>query len=196
MPGGNWLNKKMNPLLFDFKQNAQKTFQLLQEDIKVIRTGRATPALIEDMIVDTYGGQTSLKLMELATITTEGPSALVIVPFDVSILQDIEKAILKSSMGLSPQVQGSRIVVKIPPLSQEQREKLLKFVNQKVEEKRVIIRNHRDETRRKIRQQLEKKEIAEDEKFRLEKEIDNLTQKFMEQIQEVKEVKEKEIMQV
>ncbi len=186
----------MNPLLFDFKQNAQKTFQLLQEDIKVIRTGRATPALIEDMIVDTYGGQTSLKLMELATITTEGPSALVIVPFDVSILQDIEKAILKSSMGLSPQVQGSRIVVKIPPLSQEQREKLLKFVNQKVEEKRVIIRNHRDETRRKIRQQLEKKEIAEDEKFRLEKEIDNLTQKFMEQIQEVKEVKEKEIMQV
>lgn len=186
----------MSPLLFDFKQNAQKTVHLLKEDVKIIRTGRASPALVEDMVVDTYGEQTSLKLMELATITTEGPSALVIVPFDVSTLQDIEKVILKSSMGLSPQIQGSRIVVKISPLSQEQREKLLKLVNQKVEEKRIIIRNHRDEARKKIRHQLEKKEIAEDDKFRLEKEIDNLAQNFMEQIQEVKENKEKEIMEI
>lgn len=186
----------MNPHLNDFKQNALKTLQLLKEDIKVIRTGRASPALVEAMIVETYGGQTSLKLMELANITTEGPSVLVIIPFDISTLQDIEKAILKSAIGLSPQTQGSRIVVKIPPLSQEQREKLLKVVNQKIEEKRIIIRNHRDEARKKIKHQVDKKEITEDAKFRLEREIDNLTQTFMEQIQEVKEIKEKEIMEV
>ena len=89
-------------------------------------------------------------------------------------------------MGLSPQTQGNKIIVKVPSLSQEQREKLIKFVSQKVEEKRQIVRNHRDEARRKLRVLLDSKEINEDMKFRTEKEIDNISQKSMEEIHQIK----------
>lgn len=186
----------MELLLQDFQRNISKTIQSLREDLKLIRTGRASPALIEDLPVEAYGGQTKLKLLELATITTEGSTGLLIAPFDPSVISDIEKAILKSSLGLSPSVQGSKVVIKIPPLSQEQREKMLKLISQKIEEKKNIIRNHRDEVRRKIRLQLEQKTITEDDKFRTEKEVDSITTKNIEEIQSLKESKEKEIMEV
>ncbi len=186
----------MDSLLNDFKQSLQKTIQVLKDDIKMIRSGRASPAFIENFIVEAYGGQSKLKLMELATITTEGPSTLVVVPFDISTIADIEKSILKSTLGFSPQTQGSRILIKIPALSQEQREKIIKLVNSKVEERKNILRNQRDEVRRKIKSDFEKKIITEDEKFRMEKEIDNITHKMMEEIQKIKETKEKEIMEV
>lgn len=186
----------MDLLLQDFQRNISKTIQSLREDLKLIRTGRASPALIEDLQVEAYGGQTKLKLLELATITTEGSTGLLIAPFDPSVISDIEKAILKSSLGLSPSVQGSKVVIKIPPLSQEQREKMLKLISQKIEEKKNIIRNHRDDVRRKIRLQLEQKTITEDDKFRTEKEVDSITTKNIEEIQSLKESKEKEIMEV
>ncbi len=186
----------MESVLAEFKNNTEKTVALLREDLKMIRTGRATPALVESLQIETYGGQAKLKLVELASITTEGPAAIVIVPFDVNTVQDIERAILKSTLGLSPQTQGNRIVVKVPSLSQEQREKIVKFVGQKVEEKRQIVRNHRDEARRKLRNMLENKEINEDVKFRTEKEIDNIAHENMEEIQMLKESKEREIHEV
>lgn len=186
----------MEPLLQDFQQNLSKTINSLKEDLKLIRTGRASPALVENLQVETYGGQTTLKLLELATITTEGSTSLLIAPFDPSVTPDIEKAILKSSLGLSPNVHGTTIVVKIPPLSQEQREKMIKLVSQKVEEKKSIIRNHRDEVRRKIKQRLEQKTITEDDKFRTEKEVDNVASRNIEEVQKLKEAKEKEVMQI
>lgn len=186
----------MELVLEDFKKNVEKTVSLLKEDIRVIRTGRATPALVEGLQVETYNGQAKLKLLELASIITEGPATLVIVPFDVQTIPDIERAILKSALGLTPQTKGHRIDIKVPSLSQEQREKLIKFVKQKVEEKRQIIRNHRDETRKKLRILLDTKEINEDIKFRAEKEIDNISQKSQEEIQRIKENKEKEIQEV
>ena len=134
--------------------------------------------------------------MEMATITTEGSAALVISPFDPSTIPDIEKAILKSPLGLSPQVQGTKVIIRIPPLSEEQREKYVKLVGQKVEEKRGIIRNHRDDKRKKIKLSFDSKEITEDDKYRIEKEIDNLTQKSNEELLFIKEQKEKEIREV
>ncbi|MEX1052472.1 MAG: ribosome-recycling factor [Patescibacteria group bacterium] len=186
----------MDEIVSDFSNLVEKSIQALQEDLKSVRTGRATSALIEDLLVQTYGGQSNLKLLELATITTEGPSALVIVPFDVSTLQDIEKAILKSTLSLSPQTQTNRIIVKIPPLSQEQREKMTKLIGEKVEEKREVVRNHRDEARKKVRLGVDQKTITEDEKFRLEKEIDTQSQNTMNKIQELKDAKEKDILQL
>lgn len=186
----------MDLLLQDFQQNIIKTIQSLKEDLKLIRTGRASPALVEDLLVETYGGQTKLKLLELATITTNGPTGLLIAPFDPSVISDVEKTILKSSLGLSPSVQGSKIIIKIPPLSQEQREKVIKVIGQKVEEKKNIIRNHRDDIRRKIKLQLEQKTISEDDKFRIEKEVDDIAHKNIEDLQQIKEAKEKEIMEV
>ncbi|MEK7070859.1 MAG: ribosome recycling factor [Patescibacteria group bacterium] len=186
----------MNPAVTDFKKHTEQALLHLKEDLKSIRTGRATPALIENMPVETYGGQTTLRLMELATIGTSDPSTLSIQPFDSSVQQDIEKAILKSALGLTPSTQGHIIIVKIPPLSQEQREKYIKLLGQKIEEKRNNVRNFRDDARRKVKHQLEKKEINEDQRFRVEKEIDSLSQSLMEDIQAIKEAKEKEIMQV
>lgn len=182
--------------LSDFKSNLQLTVTALKEELKSIRTGRANPAMIEDIIIEAYGGSTKLRLKELATITTDGASALLIAPFDPSTIIDIEKGILKSPLGISPQTQGVRITIRIPPMSQEQRDKYMKLVGQMIEEKRSIIRNHRDDVRKKIRDEFDKKNLTEDDKYRFEKEIDTLTQKANEDIASVKAAKDTEIQQV
>lgn len=186
----------MHPITQEFKQHVQKGVELLKEDLKTIRTGRATPALVENLQVTTYGGSTTLKLREIATITTEGATMLYIVPFDPATNQDIEKAIMASAVGLSPASQGTRILVKVPPLNQEQRQKFVKLVGQIVEERKVSTRGNRDDARRKIKVQVDVKSLTEDDKFRLEKEIDDITQKINEEIQKVKDAKEQEIMSV
>ena len=179
-----------------FKTNIQLTISALKEELKSIRTGRANPAMIEDIIIEAYGGSTKLRLKELSTITTEGASALLIAPFDPSTIQDIEKGILKSPLGISPQTQGTRITIRIPPMSQEQRDKYVKLVGQMIEEKRSIVRNHRDDVRKKIREEFDKKILTEDDKYRMEKEVDTLTQKANEDIATVKTMKDAEIQQV
>jgi len=186
----------MNPIISNFQQDIAKVVSDLKESLKTLRTGRVNPSIVENLIVETYGGQTKLRLLELATTTMEGPSAVVINPFDPSVIKDIEKAIFKSPLGISPSTQGNRIVVRFPPLSQEQREKYIKLLGEMIEEKRSIIRNIRDETRKRIRIKHEAKEITEDDKYRLEKEIDNLTQQTMEEIKSIKENKEQQIHEV
>lgn len=179
-----------------FDKQLQQAAASLKEDLKAFRTGRANPSLIEQLPVDAYGGSTKLKLMELSTITTEGPAALVIMPFDPSTTTDIEKAILKSPLGLSPQVQGQKITIRIPPLSEEQREKYIKLVGQKVEDKKGVVRNMRDDVRKKIKVMFDAKQLTEDDKYRLEKEIDTLTQKMNGELATIRESKETEIRQV
>ena len=186
----------MDDLTSHFKNSSQRVILQLKEDLKTIRTGKANPALIEGIMVETYGGQTKLKILELATVTTEGASTIAVQPFDPSTTADIEKAILKSPIGLTPAPQGGKLLVKIPPLSQEQREKMMKLINQMIEEKKVIIRNMRDDVRKKIKTMQENKEITEDDKFRKEKEIDTLTQQLMEDIQTIKDHKEQEIKEI
>jgi len=186
----------MDPVISEFQQNSEKAILYLKEDLKSIRTGRASPSLVENLVVETYGGQAKLKLYELASLSTEGPTTLVIVPFDPSIIADIEKSILKSPLGISPQTQGNRILLRLPTMATDQREKMIKLVGQKIEEKKVIIRGFRDEARKKIKLSFEKKETTEDNKFRLEKEIDNLTQKQMEELDKVKDNKEKGINEI
>lgn len=185
----------MEEVLSKYRQDAESIISYLREDLKSIRTGRANPSLVENLIVETYGGQAKLKLQEVATITLEA-NALSVIPFDHSTLIDIEKAILKSPLGLSPVTQGNRIIIKIPTLSEEQRQKMVKLVHQKIEERKNMIRNARDDQRRKIKSSFENKEITEDNKFRLEKEIDSLSQQFMKTIEEIKNRKEEEIMEV
>jgi ribosome recycling factor len=186
----------MHPAINEFKSNAQQSVNVLKEDLKSIRTGRANPAMIEGLEVETYGGSTKLRLKELSTMTTEGASTIVIVPFDPSTANDIERAIQKSPLGITPQNEGTKILVRIPPLSQEQREKMIKVVSGKIEDKKVAIRNQRDDVRKKIKIMFENKEITEDDKFRMEKEIDSLTQKINEDIQDIKDSKEQEIREV
>lgn len=186
----------MDPTISEFKQDVSKTIASLHEELKSIRTGQANPSLVENVIAEVYGGQSKLKLLELSTITTEGPITIVISPFDPSTISDIEKAILKSPLGLSPIVQNNRVLVKIPPLSEEQRKKMIKLVNQIIEEKKEIVRNHRDEARKKIKNDFEEKIITEDDKYRIEKEIDKESQKYMENLVTLKTNKEAEILEV
>lgn len=183
-------------IVSSFNQQSLKTIVSLKEDLKSIRTGRSSPSIVENLMVETYGGQSKLKLLELATITTDGPSSLLIIPFDPSIIQDIERSILKSPLGLTPAVQGSKIIIRIPSLNTEQREKYIKIVGEKIEEKKVTIRNHRDDARRIIKTTFEKKEMSEDEKYRLEKEIDVQSTKYMEEINTIRVNKEIEIREV
>lgn len=183
-------------LLNEFKQKSQKIIEFLKEDLKSIKTGKANPSLVENIVVETYGGTTKLKLMELSTINSEGPNILTISPFDPSIITDIEKAILKSPLGLSPSIQGNKIIIKIPPLSSEQREKYIKLAREKIEERKNQIRNLRDEIRKMIKNLFEKKQITEDEKYRLEKDIDNQNSILMKEIDNIKEKKEREIKEI
>lgn len=186
----------MHPIVNDFKQSAEKSLLYLREDLKSIRTGKINPSLIENITVQTYQGQAQLKLVELGTTAVESPTTIAITPFDPSTISDIEKALLKSPLGINPLVQNTRIIVKLPPLSQEQREKLVKLINQKTEERKNIIRGFRDEARKKIKQLFESKKITEDEKFRFDKEIDSETQRLMEELQKIRQNKEKEILEI
>ncbi len=179
-----------------FKAAAQKTIDHLKEELQTIRTGRAAPAMIEGLMVDAYGGTTKMKMMELATITNEGVSTLIISPYDQSTIQDIEKSILKSPLGLTPKVEGNRIRVLFPQLNEEQRQKFVKVVGQKVEDHRESIRGHRDEARKSIKTEHDAKTITDDDKFRLEKDIDAANAKFIEEIQQIKDRKEQQIMEV
>lgn len=185
----------MDPII-EFKTQSNKVIAGLKEDLKSIRTGRATPSLVENIIVETYGGQSKLKVMELASIVTDGPTALVITPYDPSVLSDMEKAILKSPLGINPVVQGNSINLRVPPLSTEQREKYIKLASTHIEERKGMIRNLRDNARKMIKTAFENKEITEDDKYRQEKEIDQVSQKIMEEIELLKSKKEAEIREV
>jgi len=186
----------MNEYQTEFRALCQKVIDQLKEELKLIRTGRANPAMVENLLVDAYGGQSKLKLMEVATITNETSLVLAITPFDLSTISEIERAILKSPLGLSPRHQNNKILITIPPLSEEQREKMIKIINQAIETHRHSIRNHRDESRKKIKYDFEAKTITEDDQFRMEKEIDMLAQKIMEEIQIIREKKGAEIREV
>lgn len=186
----------MNNIQTDFRNEAEKIINNLRTDLTSIRTGRASPSIVENITVETYQGQAKLKLLELASITASDAQTLNIIPFDMSTMKDIEKAILKSPLGMNPSTIGNKIVLKLPPLSEEQRHKILKVVNQKIEEKKEYLRIMRDNARKKIRHNFDLKQSTEDEKFREEKEIDNMSQKYNETISDIKHKKEKEIVEI
>lgn len=181
----------MDPLI-KFKQESEKVISHLASELKSFRTGKASPAIVEEIEIEAYS-QTKLRLKEVAAITTLDSASLLVKPFDPSILNNIEKAILKTPLGITPQVQGSQIILKFPPLTEEQRQKLIKFLNQTIEEKRNLVRRFRDESRKMIKTQFTEKKITEDQRFRLEKQLDEETKNFMAKIDELKTKKEVEL---
>lgn len=183
-------------LISEFKQKLDRVIEKTKEEIVTIKTGKASPVMVESLMVLSYGGTTKLKLLELATIMTEGASGLLIAPFDPSTVQDIEKAILSSPLNLTPRVDGKNIHIKIPPLSEEQRKQMLKTVSTKIEEGKVAMRHDRDEARKKVKAAQEEKTISEDDKFRIEKDIDKITHEYTLSLEELKSRKEKELMEV
>ena len=170
------------------------SLQALEEDLSRIRTGRASPALVEKLPVEYYGTPTSL--MQLASISVPEPRQLLIKPFDASSVKDIEKAILTSDLGLTPTNDGKAIRLNLPALTEDRRRDLVKVVQTRVEEARVSVRNIRRDAIKDMREFEQEKLVGEDDLIRGEKEAQELTDKYIEEINEIGETKEKEIMEV
>lgn len=163
----------------------QKALEILREDLGTIRAGRANAALIENIRMKVYGGSQELSLKELATISVSPPQAITVTPFDVSIIEEIERGLLQANLGLSVAQDGEIIRVKLPALTEERRQEFIKLAKTKSEGVRVMIRQIRHEVINNVRRWLAEKEIAEDEKFRLEKEIQKITDEVMEEVEGV-----------
>ena len=161
-----------------------------------IRTGRATPALVQDIKIMAYGGAQELRVMELASIHVEDNDTLVIKPWDQSVIGEIAKGINHSGLGLSANIDGEIIRIKIPPLTEERRKEFVKLLKQEIEHGKVAIRQVRHEGMKAISQAETNKEISEDDKHRLEKELQDMTDQAVAQLDELEKAKEAELLAV
>jgi ribosome recycling factor len=181
-------------LLKDAESRMHGAIQSLSEDLAGIRTGRASPALVEKLPVEYYGTPTHLK--QLASISVPEPRSLLIKPFDAASIKDIEKAIRASNLGLNPNSDGKVIHLNLPPLDEERRRDLVKQMNHRLEEARIAVRNIRRDLHNDIRDYEKEKLITEDDRIRGEEDLQKLTDKFVEDIAKHGYAKEQEIMEV
>ncbi len=165
-----------------------------REEFKTVRTGRAHPGLVENITVDYYGTQTPLN--QMANISAPEPRSLVIEPYDKSVLENVEKAIMKANLGLTPNNDGNLIRINVPQLTEERRKELVKVVNEKAEESRISIRNIRREANEELEIIEEEGEISEDNMHRGLDNIQTLTDKYIDKINEMLKKKEEAIMEV
>ncbi|MGC8781245.1 MAG: ribosome recycling factor [Anaerolineae bacterium] len=184
----------LKDVLNDAEERMEKAIEALHADLRTIRTGRASPALVERVQVDYYGVPTSL--VQLAGITVPEPRLLVIRPWDRGTLSAIEKAILKSDLGLTPTNDGQVIRLVIPQLTEERRRDLTRLVNKRVEEARVAVRNIRRDAIDMLRDLEKEKLISEDELHEGREKAQKLTDDFIKKIDEIGKAKEAEIMEV
>lgn len=181
-------------LLKDSSERMQTALDFLEEDLTGIRTGRATPALVEKLPVEYYGS--SLALIQLATISVPESRQLLIRPFDASSIKAIERAILASELGLTPNNDGKAIRLNLPQLNEERRRDLVRVVNGRLEECRVAIRNVRRDAIKDLREFEKEKLISEDEMKRGEDDLQDLTDKMTAEVDVIGERKEREVMEV
>ena len=181
-------------ILKDAESRMNKALDALHHNLGSIRTGRATPALLDRIHVDYYGASTPLN--QLAGISAPEPRLLVIQPWDRGSIGPIEKAIQQSDLGLMPNNDGQVIRISIPTLTEERRKQLVKVVHQTVEESKVAVRNIRRDGVSHLRKQLTDKEISEDDERRALDEMDNLSKKYVEKAESIGKDKEHEVLEV
>ena len=184
----------IDEVLGELRQRMARSVEVLQEDLMGIRTGRASPALVEKLQVEYYGTMTSLN--QMASIAAPEPRLLVIRPWDPSALQDIERAILKSDLSLTPMNDGKLIRLNIPRLTEERRRELVKVVARRVEEARVAIRNLRRDALQDLKDFEKEKMISEDDFFRGKEKVQELTDEFIEKVDKIGKRKEAEVMEI
>jgi ribosome recycling factor len=181
-------------ILADAEHRMRSAIQVLHDDLSAIRTGRASPALVEKLSIEYYGSPTPL--MQLASISVPEPRTLTIKPFDASTLKVIEKAIMTSDLGLNPNNDGKVIHLNLPPLNEERRRDLVKQVHHRLEEARIAVRNIRRDSHNDMRDFEKEKLITEDDLERGEEDLQKLTDRFVEEIAQQGKNKEIEIMEV
>ena len=184
----------IDDVLAEVRERMKKTIEALHDDLLSLRTGRASPALVERLPVEYYGTPTPLN--QIASIAVPEPRLLVIRPWDPSALAAIERALLKSDLGLTPSNDGKLIRLNIPRLTEERRRDLVKLVSRRVEEARVSVRNLRRDALNDLKEVEKEKMISEDDLKRGRDDLQKLTDKYMEQVDAVGQRKEDEIREV
>lgn len=178
----------------DATRRMDKTLEHIRQDFTGIRTGRATPSLLNRINVNYYGQQTPLN--QIASITVPEPNLLVVSPYDKSIIGDIEKAIMQSDLGLNPMNDGHIIRLPIPKLTEERRKEMTRLVRAKAEDGRVALRNVRRDAIEELRSLEKEGEITKDDLRRGQEEIQKLTDKHIQEADEMLKTKEKELLEV
>lgn len=183
----------MDNLLSDTRNKFSKVLGIIRDDLSTVRTGRAAPSLVENIVINCYGGTQKLKVLELATIAAQDPQTIVITPFDGSIIGEIQKGIQEANVGLTPVIDGQILRISIPQLSEERRQELIHLMRQKLENGKIQVRQIRHDGMNDVKKE---EGISEDEVSRLEKEIQKLTDETMTEIDAMGKKKEEELMQI
>jgi ribosome recycling factor len=184
----------LNDIYADAEDRMNKALESLERDYRKLRTGRASVSLVDGIRMAYYG--TSTPLSQLATLTIPDPRTIMIQPWDNSIIGEVEKAILKSELGLTPMNDGKLIRINIPPLTTERRRELVKVVKKMAEEAKVAVRNIRRDANDMIKDLKKEKEISEDDQFRAQEETQRVTDDFIKKIDALYALKEKEILEI
>lgn len=184
----------ISPTLLNTEKKMRASIEGLKTELSTIRTGRASPALVAHLKVNYAGVPTPLN--QMAGISAPEARLLIIQPWDKSTLREIEKTILKSDLGLNPSSDGNIIRLAIPPLSEERRQELVRVVRRRIEERKVIIRNLRQDGMKEIKQQEKNKEMSQDESKRAQEQLQKLTDAVIAEVDKVGKDKEKELSEV
>ncbi len=186
-------NEHMN-IVDEHKGHFEKAIEHLMGEISSLRTGRATPAILDGLMVEAYDTKQDIK--SVASIAVADAKTITVQPWDKSVLQNIETAVRNSDLGLSPVNDGEMIRLILPDLTSERRVELVKVLSKKLEEARIAIRKMREDVRNQIEKAEKAKEIGEDDKFGLQDDLEKLVKEFNEKIKQIGEEKEAEILKV
>ncbi len=184
----------INDIQKDAETRMQKSIESLKSDLTKIRTGRAHPSLLDHITVDYYGSE--MPLRQVANVNAEDARTLTVVPWEKQMVGPIEKAILTSDLGLNPSTNGTTIRVPMPPLTEERRKDLIKVVRKEGEATKVAVRNIRRDANSDLKDLQKDKEISEDDERRGADLIQKLTDKYIEEVDKVVQVKEKDLMEI
>lgn len=187
-------DKTIDDVLIDGEIRMEKALEVLGRDLNTLRTGRATPALLENVTVDYYDTPTPLN--QIATVSAPEARLIVIQPWDKGSIRDIEKSLQKSELGFNPNNDGNVIRLPIPPLTQERRRDLVKVLKRKVEDGKIAVRNVRRDVIEQLRAMEKNKQVSQDENRRAQDQIQKVTDSFVGKMDQVSTDKESEIMQV
>ena len=181
-----------NEIMQEMKRKMDRALEVLGQDFARIRTGRASVALLEGIKVDAYG--TAMPISQVASLAAPEPRLLTVQPWDTALMSDLEKAILRSDLGLTPSNDGKIIRIPIPPLTTERRKELVKSTKKMTEESKVALRNLRRDANEQLKELKKDKQISEDEAFKSQDEVQKVTDDYIKKLDALAAEKEKEIM--
>lgn len=181
-------------LLDKADERMEETVSYLRSELKTIRAGRASPAMLENVTVDYYGSQTPLN--QVASVSAPQADLLVVQPFDRNSMEDIQRGIMKADLGLNPNNDGEKIRIPIPPLSQERRKELVETARERAEEAKISVRNIRRDAKNEIQSIVDEENLSEDVRYGAEEDLQNITDTYTEQVDSLLEKKKERIMEV